>query len=147
MNITDELREYADKVIHREDYMAGLAFDLNRIADRIDEAVAGEYVRLPRDADGEPIRIGDVMESDVDYMFGEASFRVFAIWMGEGGWEVYDRLGDRYVPSALRHHHEPTVEDVLRDFAYCCEEGATEQSLDKTITEYAKRIEEVVKHE
>lgn len=38
MSITDELREYANKAIHRKDYMLGLSHDLMRIADRIDAA-------------------------------------------------------------------------------------------------------------
>lgn len=68
VSITDELREYANKAIHRKDYMLGLSHDLMRIADRIDaEHIHGivfvadydketmaEYgwVKLPVDADG-----------------------------------------------------------------------------------------------
>lgn len=144
MSITDELRDWVAN--HYSGWTSKQAKGF-AIADCIDEAVASEYVRLPKDVDGEYIHIGDAMNSNVDHLFDGRPFEVRAMRYDEGGWEVYDRLGDRYVPSALRHHHEPTVEDVLRDFAYCCEEGATEQSIDKTITEYAKRIEEVVKHE
>lgn len=74
------------------------------------------WIRLPKDADGEYIHIGDVMESKgSDFLFGEASFEVRSMRCDECGWEVYDRLGDRYAPSLLRHYHEPTVEDVLRE--------------------------------
>jgi hypothetical protein len=34
--ITKELREYAQQAVMRDDYMAGLTYDLDRIADRID---------------------------------------------------------------------------------------------------------------
>ena len=44
MSITDKLREYANKAIHRKDYMLGLSHDLMRIADRIDEAHKDELL-------------------------------------------------------------------------------------------------------
>jgi hypothetical protein len=34
--ITKELREYSSQAVNRDDYMAGLTYDLDRIADRID---------------------------------------------------------------------------------------------------------------
>ena len=35
--ITKELREYSLQAVNRDDYMAGLTYDLDRIADRIDQ--------------------------------------------------------------------------------------------------------------
>jgi hypothetical protein len=35
--ITKELREYSSQAVNRDDYMAGLTYDLDRIADRIDQ--------------------------------------------------------------------------------------------------------------
>lgn len=153
MSITDELRKYAQSYKNSHDAWSGIGNDLDHIADRIDteykKALSGAYadkmdangwVRLPLDADGEPIRIGDVMESKgSDFLFGEASFEVRAMRYDEGGWEVYDRLGDRYAPSLLRHHHKPTVEDVLREFAAgICGQNADFAEL--AIAEYAKRL-------
>ena len=134
---SDEIRKVADK------YDVTHVTPLYAIADRID----AEMVELPRDRDGVPIHVGDVMESNgANSLFGQASFEVRAMRYDEGGWEVYDRLGDRYMPSLLRHHHAPTVEDVLREFTdevwnRCCE-GATasDSGIDGLVAEYADKL-------
>lgn len=71
-------------------------------------------MRLPLDANGVPVRVGDVMECFGSWE-GVSPFEVRAMWLDEGGWELYDRLGDRCRPSVTSHHREPTVEDVLRE--------------------------------
>ncbi len=145
MSITDELREYANEVIHREDYMAGLAFDLNRIADRNDEVVASEYVRLPRDADGEVIHIGDVMDNT--HKRGFAAKTVIGISYHEGG-KMCVRVDEDELrwhdPLKLHHHHEPTVEDVLREFVDEFNRDDTELCDDEIIERFAGRIKEVM---
>ena len=70
------------------------------------------WVRLPVDVNDEPIRIGDVMEWPTT---GE-TFEVVGIGDGtlfyvEDGNECADWTG----ASTKRHHHEQTVEDVLRE--------------------------------
>lgn len=134
MSITDELRDwFKDRA-----FMGSGWQELDHIADRIDaehEAACAEaygdgvmsvpialdesqWVKLPMDADGVPIRAGDVMDSKVDYLFDGKPFTVRALVLCEDGWEVSDgRFGNRYEPDSLHHHHEPTVEDVLRE---CC---------------------------
>lgn len=138
MSITDELREWwvrkfpvMDEELHK---------DFTAIANRIDteheraiqQTLMGEggvpatdenmaehgWIRLPKDADGEYIRVGDEMDSRVDYLFDGKPFTVRALVLCEDGWEVADgRFGNRYEPDSLRHHHAPTVEDMLREFA------------------------------
>lgn len=79
--------------------------ELVRIADAIEREVEERYIELPKDADGEYIRIGDMMDK------GE----VTCIRDCGKGWEVV--LNDLYtydLPSL--HHHTPTVKDVLREF-------------------------------
>ena len=101
------------------------------------------WIRLPKDADGEYINIGDVMESKgSNLLFGESSFEVRSMRCDECGWEVYDRLGDRYAPSLLRHHHAPTVEDVLREFANEVYADADNEIRDRDFlcAKYAKRL-------
>ena len=52
--ITVNLREYALQAVHRDDYMAGLSYDLDRIADRIDaehERMMADRVEVVRCAD------------------------------------------------------------------------------------------------
>ena len=138
MSITDELREYA----LGWDEGNRVRRDLTAIADRIDaeherdvtmargeavtelgHKVVSEYVKLPVDADGVPIRVGDVLTMQL--LFG-----------GESKPLVVDRMelshgrdGDLWCvaldtdkecwnqPSLMRHYTPPTVEDVLREFA------------------------------
>ena len=159
MSITDELR----RVI--EDPLLGYAPQdqhikiLTEIADRIDIAhkhaigyvddrdpetmAENGWVKLPADADGEPIHIGDVMESKgSDFLFGENSFEVRSMRCDECGWEVYDRLGGRYAPSLLQHHHAPTVEDVLREMLYKAHiyDRQEMELLPDLIAEYATKL-------
>lgn len=134
MSITDELRHFAnewDWLDYRADESARR---LRAIADRIDaehqkcidamwedakyhlsdESLTEQgWIRLPLDADGEYIHIGDVMDSKVDHLFDGKPFMVRAMVLCEDGWEAADsRFGNRYKPDSL-HHHKPTVEDVL----------------------------------
>ena len=102
------------------------------------------WVRLPKDADGTPIHVGDVMDSRVDYLFDGKPFTVRALVLFEDGWEVADgRFGNRYEPDSLRHHHAPTVEDVLREFTErVCDGLHTPKALDTQviIAEYAAKL-------
>lgn len=141
MSITDELRDW----MRARGMMAKETFDqLTAIADRIDrehrmamEKVAAEadalpmtdesmaelgWVRLPKDADGVPFRIGDKVDSD-HYEDGTVTgIQFYKIYNGgirtliavsPDGWDV----ATWHTPDEYRHHHEPTVEDVLLE---CC---------------------------
>lgn len=113
--ISDEIREFVRRS-YADEYMDPR--ELLAIADRADR----EMVELPKDADGEYIHIGDMMER------GNTRGHVIALmlskypkkWGGELHWGV--QLEGEQAPTALdaffHHHHEPTVEDVLREFAY-----------------------------
>ena len=122
MSITDELREWA----HEHLYKSGIRSDLLAIADSIDAEhqkairelnnLADSSVLLPVDADGVPIHLGD------------------KVYQVKGGW-VYTVKSISFYPDNttvtfecehgfgsdsahnVRHYHEPTVEDVLREFA------------------------------
>ena len=84
-------------------------------ANRADVTLFGvDYTPLPLDADGVPIRVGDVMEKDST----GNSYGVFAIELRDKGWRVMLCDDHRpWQPKFLTHHHAPTVEDVLREFA------------------------------
>ena len=132
-SITDELRKY----IGRYDKADGTLYD---IADRIDEQyyrtcraldsawsatshevleqavdeLSDEWVKLPVDADGVPIRIGD--ELDVGF--------VARIVITDDEWPPYiyayketPNILSQHFCNEVSHHHEPTVEDLLREFA------------------------------
>ena len=82
--------------------------------DNIEREVAA-MVPLPVDADGVPIHVGDVME----WPYGNGEFRVNGI----GGNTLFyiDKDSNECEWTAAgdkHHHHAPTVEDVLREFAY-----------------------------
>ena len=99
------------------------------------------WVRLPVDAKGVPIHVGDVMEERSGHTFEVASIMVFG---GSGNQLVFSdarNFSSFREPHDLRHHHAPTVEDVLREFAakLCIRDGfptATEE----TFAEYAAKL-------
>lgn len=153
MKLTDELREYVWQHATNND-------ELRAIADRIDEAhkhaiayvddrdpetmAENGWVKLPVDADGEYIRIGDAVTC------GATVWTVTGLkFLGEG-WgiccTIYTKNGSSgttiYPPSDLTHHRPPTVEDVLREFADLVRKERIELATisDETLSEYAKRL-------
>lgn len=104
--IGDEIRQFVQRS-YEDEYMDPK--ELLALADRID----AEMVELPKDADGEYIHIGDVMEwcdsGETLTVEGIGSDVLFYIDGENAEWTA---------ARNKRHHHEPTVEDVLREFAY-----------------------------
>lgn len=156
MSITDELRDYA------EGCYGGSRTRLKKIADRIDEAhekamseqfasltvdmkpmteenmAKSGWVKGPLDADGEMWHSGDMCASRWGVIEGIA--------YENGKWYVkgHDTSAPWVPADSIRHHHEPTVEDVLWEFANKVQ--TCFDSVD-TITEYADRIREVLRDE
>ena len=147
--ITDELRKWGCG-------FCGSSYEVvNAIADRIDaehERVKAEsiidmtdertaehgFVRLPKDADDEPIHIGDVMVVEGGY--GEP-FEVIGYVMSYG---VFEPMDEHKVPRKaiyLHHHHEPTVEDVLREMAVDWDCAADGEDKEAVLKEYAKKLQ------
>lgn len=139
MAITDELRKWIDRYTMRE-YAYN---ELTKIADHIDakyeEALGSKvamaisvgedgtefvsmpakelsehYVELPKDADGEYIHIGDVMEDGLDEAFTPKKVKMLMLedneWMLNfgGGWCVMKH-------HEWRHHTPDTWERIIRD--------------------------------
>lgn len=146
MSITDELREIAAKTECANGRCEKLyRGDLDHTADRIDIAykhtigyvddrdpetmAENEWVKLPVDADGEVIHIGDVMDKG----------KVTCIRDCGKGWEVILNSLYTYDAPSL-HHHEPTVEDVLREFGdwYAHTKGGCDE--DAIVAEYAAKL-------
>lgn len=111
-------------------------------AKRVQEAVEShedvtlfgiDYMPLPVDADGVPVHVGDVIEWD-DGIDAE----VIAI----GGSTLYyiDDVGavDWTQAGTKRHHHVPTVEDLLRELVYKWGESTDH---DAYISEYAAKLQ------
>lgn len=139
MSITDELRHEVADYPFRDNRDFAI---FEAVADRIDaeheamlvdarKTVYQGYIELPKDADGEYIRIGDEMEGVDKYdslkkVMGKVitvSFESDGIvdvairaWNSDGtSWRRAYLDPDA---SVYRHYHAPTVEDVLRQFAH-----------------------------
>lgn len=96
------------------------------------------WVKLPLDADGIPIRIGDVMEwpdTSTAEVVGIGDGTFFYVEDGEDA-------ADWSSASDKIHHHAPTVEDVLREFADRVCNSGHQWGLDAadTIAEYAAKL-------
>lgn len=127
MSITDELREFA------RGCAGGMGGDaLCHIADRIDaeheanvstacrlaagldnDALAKRgYVKLPVDADGVPIRLGDELTNGEDM-----PAKVRSMMLIEEGWMVSSqpRPGLTVAPNILRHVRPDTWERIIED--------------------------------
>ena len=103
--IGDEIREFVRRS-YADEHMDPM--ELLALADRIDR----ELVELPKDADGEYIRVGDTLDG-----YGK-TIEVVELRYGRSGWVLISRDGSGYADTfAFAHHHEPTVEDVLQEFA------------------------------
>ena len=90
------------------------------------------YMRLPVDADGVPIHLGDTLK-------WPDGGRLTVIGIGSGVVFYDDDDGVQWtMPVNKRHYHKPTVEDVLREFGdevrRCCD-------TEDTIAEYAKKLQ------
>jgi hypothetical protein len=132
MSITDELRhsiEEAEQVYGCEcKHLLALAdridMEHERLmverADRYSELRAKMdncYIELPKDADGEYIHVGDVLTDDAEF---ESEGKVVRLMFENEGWLVgFDEYVRWAEPSIheWHHYHEPTVEDVLQEFA------------------------------
>lgn len=131
--ISDEIRMFV-KRSYADEYMDPR--ELLAIADRID----AEMVELPKDADGEPIHIGDVM-----WQKGRITKRACKAIMGDA-YVMLDGIQGAVYAKGLTHYHAPTVEDVLQELTdevwnRCCE-GATasDSGIDELVAEYAAKL-------
>ena len=95
------------------------------------------WVKLPVDADGVPIRVGDMM-----WQRDRITKRACKAIMG-GEYVMLDGIQGAVYAKGLTHYHAPTTEDVLREFAErVCNSGHQwGLDADTTIAEYAKRLQ------
>ena len=110
---------------------------LMTIADRIDS----EMVGLPKDADGEYIHEHD----KVDWLDHAGTWHENAtvVAVCDDGCYVMDGTVFHVHKSNIRHHHAPTVEDVLREFAEKVIDSqipSVHPTYEEAITEYAAKL-------
>lgn len=145
----------------KRQWEAGVDFDqrLEECSDnREDVTLFGvDYTALPLDADGVPIHVGDVVAATLAHG-GSGRWVVDRMELtrayNQDLWQIaLDKDGACWVtPSTVRHHHAPTVEDVLREFAQEMNENLgmyTGEAIDadewheadeRTIAEYAEKL-------
>lgn len=99
------------------------------IADAIEREIAEHYMELPVDADGEPIRVDNVVEFGENRNQGIVKalneHMVIAMHVDDD-YMNYAKYGLLWNADACRHVKERTLEDVLTDFAEAIEERGTE---------------------
>lgn len=125
MSITKELREAMMPCISDE-WLTIMESTFNCIADRIDaehakaverarmdgmDATFGDgWVKLPVDADGVPIHIGDLMEADGD-VFNVLSMELFY----DGSWSIRNDVGNGFEYWELHHVKPDSWERIMDD--------------------------------
>jgi hypothetical protein len=94
------------------------------------------WAKLPVDADGEYIRVGDVLDG-----YGK-TIEVVEMRYGRSGWVLISRDGNGYADcAAFTRHHEPTVADTLVEFALACEDaGNAGPEVKRLAAEYAAKL-------
>ena len=95
-------------------------------------------MRLPKDADGKVIHVGDVMRWPDGVTFNVAG-------VGNGVFFYNDRDGAWCTSASDKtHYHKPTIEEILREFGdevqRCCD-------TENTIAEYAAKLRELMADE
>lgn len=105
MESIDKLRGWETSVLVEE----GGVTTIGKICDEIEAEIERDYMRLPLDADGVPIHVGNTCEID-DY-----KFEVRQLTTDGSCWWAVDKFGEFYI-AELCHHVKPrTLEDVLMD--------------------------------
>lgn len=103
-----------------------------------------DYTPLPVDADGEVWHVGDLAVGEVNPRNPKEVERM--LWYGpDSGWQLETDTIIFPCPERVRHHHAPTVEDVLREFASDIADvlGGDDFRLDDSdelFAEFAKRL-------
>lgn len=106
----------------------------HRAVDKLIGDIRDGYMELPLDTDGIPIRVGDELDG-----YGK-TITVASMRYESFGWVlISDEGGGFHDCYAFTHHHEPTVEDVLRDFAKAWDEWK-DGSPYYPFTEYAAKL-------
>ena len=121
--------------------------DLKREVSRLERERDEKYVALPLDADGVPIRVGDLVE------FGYKGERLEVThigWTKHGDPTIAYRRPNGTLDSSCIggecHHHERTIEDVLARFLTSCGDDDPHH-YDEQIAEYADELRELMEVE
>lgn len=145
----DMLCEIADRIDQEHEECAGFARRLEDAASKGEEVTifGTDYVPLPTDAEGVPFRVGDHVEVPDGLPSEGKPWQVGTITrldLGAMCWHVRviaGGMGHTYLTENVRHHHAPTVEDVLTEFtAKLIERSRLTNGAAQTIAEYAAKL-------
>lgn len=118
--------------------------DRDEWRERAEELMDTVGMPYPLDADGEPIRIGDVLDGEQAFMptkvigYKECCGTVCPLVTNatDGEWWVW--------PDSVTHHIEPDVEDVLREMLDEHRrwfDGEGERTIGEMVADYAGRLQ------
>jgi hypothetical protein len=165
MDITDELYKAVEKNMNEKLYVVMKANALLDIADRIEEKHKEEmseayndalhhandkdmyalgWVKLPKDADGVSIKVGDMLADGLGRIIPVA-----ALELDDDCWAIVTDDGHAYRNPDTFTHHELTLEDVLSEFSEKVLDSGHQWGLDAedTIGEFAARIRQMINDE
>ena len=110
--IIDQLGEVG-KFVFRSEWLDSWHKAFDAACDEIESEIAERYMELPLDADGEVIRVGDTLSSDVY----DNDFEVRGWLLGKSNdrWYVLTSLDNMIAVDTCRHVKPRTIEDVLRE--------------------------------
>lgn len=134
----EELLAIADRI--DAEHEADVSTACRLAAGLDDDALAKRgYIALPVDADGVPIHVGDVMDGTCP-SGKHVNGTVNAI--GDGVFWL-SNVQFSLKPDYMHHHHAPTVEDVLREFAEKVIDSqipSVHPTYEEAIAEFAARL-------
>lgn len=132
---------------YNEGYDAGFASADDWAAQHEDAMAEHGWIRLPVDADGDVLHIGELVDEKLPFGGYAAPAPIDTMELSRGAsgyvWMVKLDAENRALinPKLLRHHHAPTVEDVLREFAAKIEPSWCVTELpNATLAKYAAKL-------
>lgn len=144
MESIEKLRGWETSVLVEE---SGVT-TIGKMCDEIEAEIERDYMKLPVDADGVPIHVGDVMKlKQGDERIGTVTAvgkRVEArAWVLPDGKNV----SISYIASGIKHVKQRPIEDVLREFAekaVCGNQYGSLYADEEEIAKYADELRELM---
>lgn len=143
-----EIRDIADRIdaeheakvsywqgaSYKDGYDDGFASADDWLADHEDAMAEHGWVKLPVSEDGDVLHVGELVDEKLPFGGYAAPAPIDTMELSRGAsgyrWMVKLDAESRALisPKLLRHHHKPTVEDVLRDVVTLCHNTWKEES-------------------
>lgn len=118
---------------------AGIREALALAIDEIEGELARDYVELPKDAEGVPIKVGDILTD------GEYTFTVHHVTLrGDGRWGILDERDYAWAACDVTHKKPDTWEQIIYDAEKLGCGWFSPSGLMGT-DEHAKRADEIIK--